>query len=103
MASPYDLYVRDIAVGVYYEAAGHTAFYATLVGIGWIVTVFVDVVKQGFVAAGEGWFNFHIIVFKHFTIGLASVGRMAGGDATGLGPGACGADDKCNYGGKERD
>lgn len=77
MASPYDLYMGDIAVGVHYEATGHTPFDATLVGVGRIVTVFVDVVEEGFVASGEGWFHFHIIVFKDFTVGLATVGGMA--------------------------
>lgn len=66
-----------VAVGIDYEATGHAPFYALLICVGRVLAVFVDIVEERFVAAGKGWLNFHIIVFKHLEIGGHAVGRAA--------------------------
>ena len=70
VASLDDTDVGDVAVGVDDEAACDASFYATLVSVGRILAVFVDVVEKGFVAAGERWFHFHIVVFEHLFVSL---------------------------------
>lgn len=79
--------VGDVAVGVHYEAACDAAFDAVFVGIGRILTIFVDVVEECFLSTGEGGLFFYIVVFEHFFISLETVAGYTDGDAAGLGLG----------------
>ena len=82
-----DTDVGDVAVGVDDEAACDAPFDPLRVCVGGILTVFVDVVEECFVAAGESGFDFDVVVFEDFFVGLKTVAGDTCRDTAGLCPG----------------